>query len=108
MNIFFVVLLIAQMIVWNLTPQLSEDPSAFCKFAVVKFFFSALDLYSYLFFWFLVAFTGYWFIFFKMEERVYLLLPEINSLMDYKPFYILFGCVIGSKLLTIIFKICFD
>jgi len=108
-NGFFLVLLIAQMIIWNFTPQLNEDPAAFCKFAVVKFIFSAFDLYSYIFFWFMVIFTGYWFIFFKMEERVYLLLPELDTYGEnYRPFDVLFGCVLGAKVFTIVFKITFE
>ena len=43
-----------------------------------------------------------------MEERVYLLLPEMSSSSNYLPFNILFGCVLGFKLLTIIFKITFE
>jgi len=75
----------------------------------VKFTFTALDLYSYLFFWFLVIFSGYWFIFFKMEERVYLLLPELNTYdTNYKSFDMLFGFIISAKLLTIVFKITFE
>jgi hypothetical protein len=57
----------------------------------------------------MVAFTGYWFVFYKLEERVYLLLPEIDTYdTNYKPFDILFACVLVSKLLTIIFKITFE
>jgi meckelin len=56
----------------------------------------------------LVLFTGYWFIFFKMEERVYLLLPELSTSSDYNPFNILFACVLASKFLTILFKITFE
>lgn len=76
---------------------------------MVKIFFSAIDLYSTLFFWFMVFLTGYWFIFFKLEERVYLLLPELNTYStNYKPFVVIFGCVLASKILTIIFKILFE
>lgn len=67
---------------------------------------SAFDLYSTLFFWLIVVLTGYWFITFKLQERVFLLLPALNTYeQNYKFFDGLFGCVIGSKLLTMIYKI---
>lgn len=107
-NALFVILLIIQVIVWCRTPSLSNDDSAKCKYAIVNFFITAIDLYSYIFFWLLVIFAGYWFIFFKMEERVYLLLPALESTSDYLPFNILFAVVIVCKLLTIIYKIAFE
>jgi len=44
---------------------------------------AALDKFSYLMFWFMVFATGYLFIFFKFQERVYLLMPGLDSLADY-------------------------
>lgn len=79
MNGIFLLLLIMRIIVWCRTPSLSNDAAATCKYAVVKIFVTGIDLYSYLFFWFLVIISGYWFVFFKLEERVYLLLPALNS-----------------------------
>lgn len=108
-NGIFGALLVLQMIVWCRTPSLSDDASAQCKYAVVKMFITALDLYSYLFFWFLVVLSGYWFIFFKCEERVYMLLPALNTgKTNYMPFNILFAIVIAFKLLSIIYKIAFE
>ena len=78
-NILFAIVLIVKMIVWCQIPALNNDASAKCKFTIVKFFILAIDLYSNIFFWFLVILTGYWFIFFKMQERVYVLLPALNT-----------------------------
>lgn len=109
LNAFFVFLLIVQLIVWCQTPQLSDDASAQCKYAVVKIIVSAFDLYSYLFFWFIVVMSGYWFIFFKCEAQVFILLPALNTYnTNYKIFNIIFGVVLGSKLVTILYKICFE
>ena len=108
-NVIFGLILIVQMIIWCQTPQLSEDATAQCKYAIVKVCVSAFDLYSTLFFWFLVFITGYWFIFFKLEQNVYLLLPALNTyLVNYRPFDILFGCVFGAKIFAVLYKICFE
>ena len=109
MNVIFGLILVLKLIVWCKTPSLSDDASAQCKFAVVKIFIVAIDLYSNLFFWFLVIFTGYWFIFFKLQERVYVLLPALNTYSkNYKHYDFLFFIVCGAKLLTILYKIVFE
>lgn len=70
---------------------------------------SALDLFSTLFFWYLFAMTGYWFVFFKLQERVYCFLPDMNSFyVNYQPYDILFGLVCSSKLVFVAFKIYFE
>lgn len=61
------VVILVQMCIWTWSPnQLSDDQSAKCKFAIVKFIITCLDVYSNLVFWFLVIMAGYWFIFFKL------------------------------------------
>ena len=53
--------------------------------------------------------TGYWFIFFKLQERVYCFLPDMNSFyVNYQPYDILFGLVCSSKLVFVAFKIYFE
>lgn len=39
----------------------------------------AFDLFGTIFFWFLYAMTGWWFIFFKFQERVFVLMPDLDS-----------------------------
>ena len=68
-----------------------------------------MNVFSSVFFWFLVILAGYWFVFFKMEERVYLLLPDVNhSSSLYYSFDVIFGLVISTKLFSIFFKIFFE
>ena len=44
-----------------------------------------------------------------MEERVFLLLPDLTTdSINYVPFNILFFVVIATKLVTIIYKIVFE
>jgi len=73
---------------------------------VFTFFFNLFDYFSYFNFWFLFGLTAYWFVFFKLEERVFLLLPALNTYeTNYKPFIILFGLVACTKLVAILYKI---
>mmetsp|Transcript_2523 Transcript_2523/g.3151 ORF Transcript_2523/g.3151 Transcript_2523/m.3151 type:complete len:83 (+) Transcript_2523:1776-2024(+) len=80
-----------------------------CRYTCVKIFTNAIDLFSKLFFWYLVTMTGYWFIFFKLQERVYCFLPGLDThSTNYKPYDFLFGFVAGSKLCIVMYKIYFE
>jgi meckelin len=74
---------------------------------VVKFFITVLHVFSNICFWFLVILSGYWFVFFKMQERVFVLLPDIYT-SNYTPFVILFIGVLATKLISILYKIFFE
>lgn len=61
-----VVIFIIVTIILNRTPQLSNDNNARCSHIFVKSLINLIDIFSTLFFWFLFALTGYWFVFFKL------------------------------------------
>jgi meckelin len=69
-----------------------------------------LDVFSQLSFWFLVIMSGYWFIFFKLEENVYVLLPSLTNYTtnNYIAFNVIFGILFGFKFLLMIYKIIFE
>jgi len=80
---FVIVLIVVCMLIDR--PFLEDDPTVRLQYFVVKTFFITIDMYSTIAFWFIFAATGYWFIFFKLQERVYCFLPELNS---YKQNYV--------------------
>jgi len=66
-------------------------------------------MFSTLFFWYIFAMTGYWFVFFKLQERVYCFLPGLNTYYEnYYRYDWLFGWVCGAKLVYVLYKIYFD
>ena len=69
-----------------------------------------MDVFSQIAFWFLVIMSGYWFIFFKLEENVHVLLPSLSNdnTNNYMPFTVIFAIVFACKLLIIIYKIIFE
>ncbi len=99
------VIVIVKMIIFGSTPQLTGDDTARCKFGVYKFFVTSLEVFSNLIFWFLVISSGYWFVFFKLQERVYVLLPTVDSDTDYQPFKALFFTVVATKFLSLLLTI---
>ena len=78
-------------------------------FIFVKTLMNLIDLFSTFYFWFIFSATGYWFIFFKLQERVYCFLPGLDTYVtNFRPFDILFYIVLVMKLIYIVFKIIFE
>lgn len=108
--VFCVILIVVTCVLFD-RPALTTDYAARLTYISVKTAMNALDIFSTLFFWYLFAATGYWFVFFKLQERVYCFLPPIdyNSFkVNYEPYDILFGLVCSSKLVFVTFKILFE
>ena len=64
-----------------------------------------LDTWVTLFFWYLVGFSTYWFVFYKLQNRAYVLLPVYKWWTTYRSFDILFGVLASAKLLVILLRI---
>lgn len=56
----------------------NEGDNANLTNSIVNSFVVTLEVYSNIFFWFLFAMTGYWFIFFKFQERVFCFIPALD------------------------------
>ena len=57
-------------------------------------------------FWFLFAITAYWYIFFKLQYSVYILLPPLNTWWEnYRSFDIIYGIAASAFTIYIIYKI---
>ena len=90
-------------------PELNTNKAVHSSYLFVKSIMNLIDIFSSIFFWFLFALTGYWFIFFKLQERVYCFLPGLNTyISNYRPFDIMFGLVASSKLVYMFFRIQFE
>ena len=69
---------------------------------------SVFEVFSTLYFWYLYAMTGWWFIFFKFQQRVYVLLPGLSIQYNFKPYDGMLGAVALTKLLSLTYKIYFE
>lgn len=107
--VLFGIMAIIQLTVWNFLPQLSDDVTARCQYFIVKIFIVAISTFSQILFWFLVIVSGYYFIFFKWQQQVYLLLPKVDHFSSlYYSFDVVFGLVTSTKLVWLIYKIYFE
>ena len=73
------------------------------------FFVYLIESFSALFFWFIFIASGWWFVFFKLQERVYCFLPGLNTYDDNYYFFDLFFYLVWStKLIHVVYKIKFE
>jgi meckelin len=88
----------------NAHKELSKSSGRF----VSRVIYLLLDSWSIIFFWYLYAITFYWFIFFKLENRVYVLLPEKIYSLALKHMDTIFGLILVAKLITVVIKIAYN
>ena len=72
--VVLILILVIKAFVYVKKPQLSrnQDRSRQVCFDVIR---DLLDFFSTIYFWYLFFMIGYWFVFFKLQERVYCFLP---------------------------------
>jgi meckelin len=70
---------------------------------------NSLDFFSKFFFWYIFFATGWVFVFFKLQDRVYTFMPPLGDYLEnYKQYNVLFAIVCAMRLVSMIFKIYFD
>lgn len=88
--------------------RLETDEAARVQEAIFKALVTGLDMFSYLMFWFMVFATGYLFIFFKFQERVYLLMPGLDARADYQIYTDFLIAVAACKFASMAWTIYFE
>jgi hypothetical protein len=114
-SVFWVVLVVALLQLVVVTyfyfnrPTLETDHNARCLLIIIRVIINSFDLFANFFFWFIFAATGWVFIFFKLQDRVYTFMPPLEDYdANYKQYDVLFGIVTATKLISVLFKIYFD
>ena len=76
---------------------------------VISFIVMLLDFWSTIYFWYLFFMIGYWWVFFKLQERVYCFIPtHYEYWTNFEQYDWLFGWTCGAKLAYVIYKVFFD
>jgi len=90
-------------------PHLDTGADAVCVSFIIRFIVNSFDLFSKFFFWYLFFATGWVFVFFKLQDHVYMFMPSLSQYEPtYKNYDALFGVVCATKLISLMFKIYFD
>lgn len=89
--------------------RLETDSTASMQLAIFSGITTALDLFSTFFFWYLFGMCGYIFVFYKLQERVFCMLPPIDSYLEnYSQYEGMLIAVTVCKFLSMFYKIVFE
>lgn len=101
-NVFIIIVWLMRVYVWSkANPRRSLGKNYFTQLivAVVKL---ALDSWADAQFYFLFFVTGYWFVFYKFQSKIYILIPnENNYRTNYLPFDALFYTMFIMRMLNV-------
>ena len=107
--VLLVLIVLIKMQVLMSNPLVSSDQGDSFRTGVIAFVVYVLDFFSTLYFWYLFFMIGYWFVFYKLQERVFLFVPTNETYWtNFEQYDWLFAWVAGSKLVSILFKVYFD
>lgn len=104
LNILALIIVIYRFYNWTKTnPQLLYRGN-YTTYSLGQLLYYLFDTWVTIFFWFLVGISCYWFIFYKLESRAYVLLPKHKWMGYYRDFDILFGLLASAKLIVMLLK----
>lgn len=112
--VFYVWLVIMVLTVFIITyfefhrPNILSQNDMFCQAALIKVLINTFDLFAKFFFWFIFGATGWIFVFFKLQDRVYTFMPPLEDyVQNYKQYDVIFGIVCATKVISMVFNIYF-
>jgi hypothetical protein len=88
-HFILMVVYLIRVYVWTKGNPRRSFKDGYCSallFALVRI---ALDTWNDAMFYFLFAITGYWFVFYKLQSKIYLLIPDKDDRSNYLPFDVL-------------------
>ena len=107
--VVFILIVIIKTQVMLSKPTLGQDSNDKCRAGIIATTINILDFFSTLYFWYIFFMTGSWFVFYKLQERVYCFIPtHITYWENFVQYDYLFGFVTASKLIFVLFKVYFD
>ena len=81
-------------------------PGKFGSHLAFRVFYLLFDVWSGIMFWIIFFTAGYWFVFYKLQENAYLLLPSVDEWdYSYQIFDAIFGIVLAFRFLAIMMAI---
>ena len=102
-NIITGILTIFKLYLWTKYNSSSIDPESYCTNMIATGIMILIKTWGDIMFFFLFFVTGYWFVFFKMQETVFCLIPDpVASASEYSPFRIVFALMATCQVISIL------
>ena len=101
-NILTFFIWITKIYVWSKNNPSTYSSQTYTLWILGKAGIMLLGTWAFMLFWYLFFMTGYWFVFYKMQYHVYILIPPTNTYQtNYYPFEVVLGLVIAFQLLWV-------
>ena len=105
-NVIVVIIVIYRMYVWYKVNPKELAPTNYWLYFFGTCFFKLCKFWGIFNFWFLFIISAYWYFFYKLQYKVYLLLPPMSQYDKYyKKFDILFGVACGVYMIFMFYRI---
>jgi hypothetical protein len=79
------------------------------QFTFAKIITTTMEVYSTIFFWYMFAMSAWWFVFYKMQSRVFCFMPGVETYTDNYKFYDdMLISVVVLKFISLWYSITFD
>ncbi|CAG9313152.1 unnamed protein product [Blepharisma stoltei] len=101
-NVVAIVAWITRLYVWSKNNPSIHSRETYTLWILGKALVYFISTWAFFNFWFIFVSSAYWFVFYKMQYQVYVLVPPNNTWHDnYLAFEIVFGLVVSCQLLTV-------
>ena len=105
-QIFILAIIIFKLVFWLKQNPPSILKTKFPSVLALKLIYLVCDVWSEIMFWLVFFTTAYWFVTYKLQANAFILLPSIDDWStSYKIFDIIFGLILGFRVIAILIKI---
>lgn len=89
--------------------RLTVDPAAKMQYMMAKSITMTMEIFSTIFFWFTFAMCAWWFVFYKLQSRVYCFMPGLDTYIEnYKYYDDMLISLTVLKLISLLYNIVFE
>lgn len=102
MNILVLIITATRTYIWAKNNPSAHIRHSYTSKLVIQGFWLLAGTWSFIIFWFLIGTAAYWFIFYKLQYHVYVLIPPIDTFdYNYVPFIAVFSLVFILQLVWV-------
>ena len=102
-NVIIGVITVFKVYIWTKHNSSLMNPESYCTNMIIAGVIILIRIWGDIMFFFLFFVTGYWFVFFKMQDNVFCLIPDpITLAYEYYPFRVVFALMATCQVLSII------
>jgi meckelin len=101
-NIVVGIITLFRAYIWSKAHSQKSAQDMYISWTITETFILLIKTWGDIMFFFLLFLTGYWFIFFKMQNQVFCLIPSDQTSSDYSGFKTVFGIMVGCQFVSIL------